>query len=388
MLPAANNYGYVDHNSTELVPSGKQYFEKLLQLINEARHTVHLQCYIFSDDATGQMVADALMEAARKKVKVWLMADGYASQKLNTAFINNLESAGVQFRFFNPLFKSAWFYFGRRLHHKIAVADGSVALVGGINISDNYNDTAAKKAWLDFALLVKGPVVKDICVVCSKTWNDFNPMGKSLNCDSYVQNNTPGSSLVKLCRNDWVRRKNDISKAYIEMLLHATAQVTILSSYFLPGKNIRRQMLQAAKRGVRVKVIAAGRSDVLVSKHAERWLYDWLLRNNIELYEYKSNILHGKLAVCDDQLLTLGSYNINNISAYATIECNLNVKDAPFIQTVHTQLEQIIANDCEKITSEQLVKSRNVFIRFTRWISYQFVRLLIYLFTFYFKHKP
>jgi cardiolipin synthase len=147
-------------------------------------------------------------------------------------------------------------------------------------------------------------------------------------------------------------------------------------------------MLQAAKRGVRVKVIAAGRSDVLVSKHAERWLYDWLLRNNIELYEYKSNILHGKLAVCDDQLLTLGSYNINNISAYATIECNLNVKDAPFIQTVHTLLEQIIANDCEKITSEQLVKSRNVFIRFTRWISYQFVRLLIYLFTFYFKHKP
>ena len=188
-------------------------------------------------------------------------------------------------------------------------------------------------------------------------------------------------------RNYWVRRKNEISATYIEMLLKAQTQVTILCSYFLPGKVIRRQMVHAIKRGVSIRVIAAGPSDVMLAKYAERWLYDWLLRNGIELYEYQKNILHGKIAVCDDRWMTIGSYNINNISTYASIELNLDVRNPVFAKEVREKLEEIIVNDCIRITPGQHIKTKNIFKQFIRWFSYEFIRTVVYVFTLYFKHR-
>ena len=94
---------------------------------------------------------------------------------------------------------------------------------------------------------------------------------------------------------------------------------------------MRRLLTNAAKRGVKIKVITAGPSDIMLAKHAERWMYDWLLRNKIELYEYQPAILHAKVAVCDSEWITIGSYNLNNISAYASIELNLDVHNADFV---------------------------------------------------------
>ncbi len=186
-------------------------------------------------------------------------------------------------------------------------------------------------------------------------------------------------------RNDWVRRKNEISGTYIEMLLTAKSEVTILCSYFLPGKVIRRLIVHARNRGVRIRVIAAGSSDIRTAKYAERWLYDWLLRNGIELYEYQKNILHGKIATCDDTWLTVGSYNINNISAYASIELNLDVRNPLFSAEVREVLETIINEDCIRITPEHHLKTKNLLKQFVRWLSYQFIRMAFYLFTFYYR---
>ena len=124
-----------------LVKSGSDYFNLLEQIIFEAEMKLHLQIYIFEEDETGQKIAKALIAAVKRGVKVFLVADGYASQDLSTSFIDRLKSAGVHFRFFNPLLKSKFFYFGRRMHHKVVVADGNKALVGGMNFSNNYNDT-------------------------------------------------------------------------------------------------------------------------------------------------------------------------------------------------------------------------------------------------------
>ena len=182
--------------------------------------------------------------------------------------------------------------------------------------------------------------------------------------------------------------KNEISNTYFEMLRSSQSEITILCSYFLPGKKIRKLMVQAIKRGVIIRVIATGKSDIMLSKYAERWLYDWLLRNKIELYEYETTILHAKIAVCDDKLMTIGSYNINNISAFASIELNLDIRNATFTKEVRQTLDKIIENDCERITTEHFIKTKNIFKQFARWFSYEFIKLMIYLFTFYFKrHK-
>jgi cardiolipin synthase A/B len=158
-----------------------------------------------------------------------------------------------------------------------------------------------------------------------------------------------------------------------------------LCSYFLPGKKIRKQIILAIQRGVKIRIIAAGVSDIVMAKSAERWLYDWLLRNKIELYEYQKTVLHGKLGVCDDEWMTIGSYNINNISAYASIELNLNVENADFTKGVREKLDQIISKDCILITMENHVKTKNIFKQFGRWFSYGFFRTVFYMFTFYFK---
>lgn len=380
---------YTVNNRVQLVRSGKDYFNTLVNTINKAQESIHLQTYVFSNDETGQFVAKALKEAALRGVKVYLLADAYASQGLSKDFIEGLTYSGINFRFFEPLFRSKYFYFGRRLHHKVTVIDVKYAIVGGINIANRYNDIGGEPAWLDFALLVEGEVVKELCVLCWKTWEGFKVNVSTPCYTNNFQFTIPANESVevKMCRNDWIRRKNEITATYVSMLRNASKEVTILCSYFLPGKVIRKQMLYAIKRGVTIRVVAAGRSDVEMMKYAERWLYDWLLRNGIHLYEYNKNILHAKVSVCDDEWMTIGSYNINNISAYASIELNLDVRNASFSQSTRLIMEKIIAEDCVRITPARLLAAKNIFNQFMGWLSYQLFRLIFYLFTFYFKRR-
>ena len=382
--------GYSSVNRVKLIRGGKPYFDLLLQMIAGAKESIHLQTYIYDDDETGIAVAEALKEAAMRNVKVYLMADGYASQVMSQSFINELRAAGIHFRFFEPLFRSKYFYFGRRLHHKMAVVDTSYALVGGINITNRYNDMPGKSAWLDYALYTEGETARELCVLCWKTWKGFPVnMGITPCEEKQLRFEIPAAerSDVRMRRNDWVRRKNQISKTYLEMLRNSSSQVTILCSYFIPGHVIRRNMVQAVNRGVKVRVIAAGPSDVMLAKHAERWLYDWLLRKGIELYEYRKNILHGKIAVADDEWMTIGSYNINDISAYASIELNLDVRNPDFAKEVKRELEEIIATDCILISPERHSSTKNIFVQFIRWFSYHFITAAFNLITFYFKQR-
>jgi cardiolipin synthase len=381
---------YTKLNRVELVRGGKPYFDRLLQMIGSAQETIHLQTYIYDNDETGQLVAEALKRAVRRNVQVYLLADGYASRGMSKSFINSLKEGGINFRFFNPLFKSKFFYFGRRLHHKVVVVDTKYALVGGVNITDRYNDMPGKPAWLDFALYMEGEAAKELCVLCWKTLNNY-PINMGLTpCEQkeiHLDIPLQASCEVSMRRNDWVRRKNEISATYIDMFRTSESHITILCSYFLPGRVIRRQLRYAAGRGVKIKVITAGRSDVKLAKYAERYMYDWLLRNKIELYEYLPTILHGKIAVCDSLWVTIGSYNINNISAYASIELNMNVRDEAFTKDAEQVLLQIAEKDCIQVTKEYNKRTKNIIKQFVRWLSYEFIRLTFYLFTFYFKRR-
>jgi cardiolipin synthase A/B len=384
----ATDAGYSTGNKVTLIRGGKPYFDLLLELIGKATESIHLQTYIYDDDETGNRVTEALKAAALRKVQVYLLLDGYASQVIAQQKINEMRQAGVHFRFFEPIFKSKNFYFGRRMHHKVFVADARYALSGGINISDRYNDMPDAPAWLDFALFTEGPVARELCVLCWKTWYNFPKKMGITPCEEkpvIFDFDEIATALVRMRRNDWVRRKNEISSTYIEMFGKAQSQITILCSYFLPGKVIRRLLINAAKRGVKIIVITAGRSDIMLAKHAERWMYDWLLRHNIKLFEYQPTVLHGKVAVCDSEWATIGSYNINNISAYASIELNLDVRDSNFAINVEGYFREIIQHHCIAVTEETHKKGRNIFIQFIRWVSYQFIRTVFYLLTFYYK---
>lgn len=375
-------------NKVKLIRGGSEYFRLLEKLIISSQHSIHLQTYIFENDETGEQVAKALKEAAKRKVQVYVLVDGYASQSLSSAFVQSLRKAGIHFRFFEPLFKSKYFYFGRRLHSKVMVVDSRYVLMGGVNIANRYNDMPGQPAWLDFGLYLEGPIAKDICILCWKTWKGYPKKIKSAPCevvDPSGYGHAHYSSLVRMRRNDWVRNKLEISHSYLEMFRTATSYITILSSYALPGNIFRRNLEKAVKRGVRVKMVISGRSDVILVKDAERYWYDWLLRNNIEIYEYQKNVLHGKLAICDGEWMTLGSYNVNDLSAYASIELNLDVRDYRVVKNAGELIQQIIEEDCLLITRENAGTGINLFKRLMQWFSYNLIRGTFNLFTFYYR---
>lgn len=378
--------GYTIHNRVQLIRGGKEYFNHLTELIRSASQSFHLQIYILDGDETGRTILGELMAAAARGVAVFVLADGYASQGVSKQ-LAELKASGVKFRWFEPLLRSKHFYFGRRLHHKVAVADGSRALVGGINLSNRYNDLSDQPAWLDWAILTEGQAAGKLFFICQDLWNKSG-WGKKKSERFNLKlsaANIPDKCLVGVRREDWVRRRIEISSSYLKMLSNASRDVYMMSSYFLPGRIMRRSIAAAAARGVKITVITAGKSDIHMAKHAERYLYRWMIRKNMRLYEYQPKILHGKISCADGQWATTGSYNLNYLSAYASIELNLEVLDEDFAASVQEQLEEIIRKDCVRITEDGLVKHYPWYIRFWQRISYDLIRFVFYLFTFYFK---
>src|SRR5690606_18364480 len=192
---------------------------------------------------------------------------------------------------------------------------------------------------------------------------------------------------IRMRRNDWVRRKHEISRTYREIFQQAEEGIILLASYFLPGRSVQRDMEAAASRGVRIRVVTCSRMDVPLVKDAERYMYDWLLRHGVEIYEYRGDMLHGKLATCDQKWMTVGSFNVNDLSARVSIELNVDLQGASVVRQTIAEMERIIENDCERITRENLALKSSLPARLVRWCAFRALRVLFFLGTFYMRQE-
>ncbi len=245
-----------------------------------------------------------------------------------------------------------------------------------------------EKAWMDWGIYAEGEVAADLFKVCRELWAKQKTAGEKE--PSYIE--LPAALISEQCqvrvrRNDWVRKYNQVSGSYIEMFHKATGEITIMSSYFLPGRLIRKKMAAAAKRGVSIRLVLAGSSDIMVTKYAERYIYRWIFKNKIRLYEYQGNVLHGKLSFYDDKWVTVGSYNVNFISAYASIELNLDIANKGFAGSVKQTIDAIIEEDCIEIRENEFASRYNFARRFMHQVSYEFIQLVFFLITFYFRPR-
>lgn len=361
--------GYSLNNAVKLIHDGGSYFRILEEMIDGAKESVHFQMYIFDEDETGTRIANALKRAANRNVKVYMLLDGYASRPLSAGFIDDLRAAGINFRWFQPLFRGDNFFVGRRMHHKVIVTDALHGLIGGRNISNRYNDLPDQPGWLDWAVYVTGDISRELYNRCIQMYFRRPPSSPA----PVKPYNSLEECKVRMRVNDWIRNKNQISRSYLEMLKRGERTVTIMSSYFLPGRVFRKNLRLASQRGLRIRVIVTKTSDVPLAKHAERFFYPWLLRRNIELYEYRQRVLHGKIACRDGTFVTVGSFNFNDLSAYASIELNLDIEDAEFGAQVETTLDRLIRDDCDRITAEDIKQK-------TRWWNTALYRMAYALF--------
>lgn len=367
-------------NKVKLIQGGLVYFQLLERIIDEAEESIHLQTYIYDEDETGTVIANALIRAAHRGVKVYILLDGYGSQNLSRDFIKKWTDAGIFFRKFESVFKSKRFYIGRRLHHKIVVIDAWRCTVGGLNISNRYNDTPEAGAWLDWVVYLEGEIAPHLKYICENRFRLRHHQQSDILKNKNKRFTLPGESIpVRIRVNDRLMGKRQIYNSYLEIFRVSVSSLVIMSAYFLPGREFRRSIVSAARRGVIVKVVLTGNADVFLVKYAERFIYRWLFKHKIEVYEYRKNVLHGKIALCDGQLMTVGSYNVNNLSAFASIELNLDVKQPQMVSAVHQRLEQIIKNDCTQMTEKAFNKQHNLLSRLAHRSAYALFRFLFFI---------
>lgn len=365
--------------SIELVHSGEDYFFRLQRIISSAKSEIHLQTYIFDNDSTGIKIANALKEAASRNVKVYVLLDSYGSSSLSSKFIKDLILCGINIRFFSPFFSSNNLYLGRRLHHKIVVVDGHIILIGGINISDKYHGTPSKEAWLDYAVQVENkPIAESVEQLCKNIYLKKKRTQRK-NINFHFHSVEDGS--VRIIQNDWLKRKNEIESSYIRSIREAKKEVIIVGSYFLPGRRLTNALKDTSRKGVKIKLILAGISDVPIIRRATCYLYSSLLKVNIELYEWNRSVLHGKAALIDNSWVTIGSFNLNHLSSYGSIEMNVVINSEKFADHFKLNLENII-HESENMTVEQLKIQSRFFTKIINWLSFQIVRLGLVIVTY------
>lgn len=373
---------FIAGHSIRFIHGGESYFNTLLELINECEHTLHLQVYIFDLDATGKIILKALEDAATRGVSVYLVVDGFGSMSLGNEFIERMKMQNISFRFFSPLPFPGILQAGRRLHHKVCVADKKKSLVGGINIADKYRGSKNELPWLDYALLVEGNVSNEINDVCERIFKKKFTLNPVKSKPEFISQGKDGVK-VRMTRNDWIRGKNEISSAYKTMLGNAHHEILIVASYFIPSRRLLKILVRAAIRGRKVNIVLGKISDVPFIKPATQYLYGKLLRSGVRIFEYKDAVLHAKVCVVDQQWVSIGSLNLNHLSELLSLEMNLEVLDKTFGASVSNEFHELIQNNCVEVNVLDFEKERTIFLKFKSWFSYKlfsgFMRILSFL---------
>jgi cardiolipin synthase len=313
-----------------------------------------------------------------------MLLDDFGSAKFSKSLNMRIKEAGIFYRRFSPVWTTKGPKFSLRLHHKLLLVDGKTAIIGGINIADKYHGIANFKEWLDFAVLIKGPVCSDFLEIARKLWNKKFTAKKNRSLEKIENPEFFENGLkVKVIQNNWYRRKLEIFKSYRTAIWSSHDKIILVASYFLPGGKNRRLLRKASRRGVDINIMLAAESDVPVFKRATNYLYGFLLRNNIKIFEYKHANVHAKAATFDGKLSTIGSYNLNHLSNFGSIELNVNILDSTFSKNFENLLAGILEKDCHQITMEDYMKRRTWFSKFADWFSYIFVRLMLKLVFFF-----
>jgi len=343
-------------NRVELLINGEDFFPSVLRAIDSARREVLLETFILRDDKVGRGLRQALIEAARRGVRVEAIADGYGTPDLDANFLGGLLEAGVRLHLFDPqpLLLGMRTNLFRRLHRKHVVVDGAVAFVGGINFSADHLADFGAMAKQDYAVKIEGPSVQDIRRACLELLSPAPDLeGTEVPpADAAHPGGPAGTCRTCLAIRDNRYRRTDIEQHYLRAIAQAKERLLIANAYFFPGYRLLRALREAARRGVKVRLILQGLPDMPLVRLCSKLLYDTLLRDGVEIYEYCDRPLHGKVAVADRRWATVGSSNLDPLSLSLNLEGNLMIEDEAFASGLDEHLQHLAAASCRRVTRQ------------------------------------
>ncbi|MDA8109099.1 MAG: cardiolipin synthase ClsB [Betaproteobacteria bacterium] len=384
---------YVGGNRLTLLRNGEQYFPALIAALDAARVEVFLETYIFANDETGSLVADALARAAGRGVKVHVLLDGFGAHDFSPRFRNMLAGAGAQVLMFRPEL-SRWRLRRsrlRRMHRKLACIDAALGFVGGINVIDDYDTPHQTPPRYDYAVRIEGPLAREVRTQAARLWSRvaWAAFGRRLRgldalmgtsrAQAPAQGAASGDGQrAALLVRDNLRHRNDIEDAYLDLIARAREEILIANAYFFPGRRFRQALATAAARGVRVVLLLQGRVEYVLLHYASRALYGSLLDAGIEIHEYHRSFLHAKVAVFDARWASVGSSNIDPFSLLLAREANVFVDDRGFATELRTSLMEAMRSGAQPVPPQSW-KRQPLWLRVRIWIGYGLARLLLSL---------
>jgi cardiolipin synthase len=347
----------------------------MLAAIDAAKKSVCLEIYIYQDSPLGIRFRDALVRAQERGVKVRVLVDAVGSYFLPAIFWEPLRNVGGEIRQFNPVALKRLII---RNHRKLLVCDDEIAFVGGFNIAPEYEGDGVKSGWCDVGMKIEGVLVAQLAASFEEMFARAEFRHKRLT----LLRKSNAKKIVALPKEQILfsgpgRGRNPFKRALHKDLKRAK-NVQMIIAYFLPTWRLRRELMRAARRGGKVQLILAGKSDVLLSLFAAQSLYRRFLKGNIEIYEYQPQILHAKLIIVDD-VVYLGSANLDARSLHINYEIMIRFENKIIAKEAHEIFSKNLEH-CHRVTGEEWRRSRTLWRRLKhRWAYFLLNRVDPYL---------
>jgi cardiolipin synthase len=356
LLQKIDNAPFLGGNEVEVYVRGDDAFAAMREAVAGAQTEILLESYIYKDDSTGRAFLDDLAAAAARGVRVKVLADALGSISTSDEFWREMEAHGIESRLYNPLFEKLW-YQPFRDHRKVLVVDGRIAFTGGMNIGEEYGSTSGVRqpqpgtTWRDTHMRVIGPTAWEMAIVFAEGWVQAEGSPLDLPTLSAAEAEAPGARILVLDSRP-NRGQAESAAALAAIVGAARRRVWITNAYFAPGWAAARILGQAARRGVDVRLLLPGMTDVPIVRHAGHGYFSRLLSRGVRIFEYQPSILHAKSLVADGYVSVAGSTNLDFRSFVFNAECDLLVLDEGVAARMEAAFEADLENAVEILRPE------------------------------------
>jgi cardiolipin synthase A/B len=341
---AIADWPWRDGNRFELLEATEQYFERMIQAIDDAQSYVLLEMYLVESGVLAGRFVEAFIRAAQRGIGVRLVLDGFGSLGFAQADRRRLIDVGVELRIYNVVQLRKRLHNFLRDHRKIMVVDGTVAFVGGVGLTDEFGVSGPPGwPWRDLVVEIHGPVVADWSQAFARTWKRSG--GELTLPVPSLEPLQDGARARVVLSEAWYR--SELANAVARRIGSANERAWIMSAYFVPSGRFRKALRRAARRGVDVRLVVPGPlTDHPLVRQAARRFYGKLLRNGVRIFEFQPRVLHGKMSICDDWV-SVGSSNLDRWSFKWNLEANQEIESEAFATVAAAVFEKDCAQSLE-----------------------------------------
>jgi cardiolipin synthase len=333
----------------QLLWKGRESFQILFDAVNRAEKFVCLQFYIIKDDETGTTMSELLRQKSREGTRVYILYDHFGSLGTPRNFWTEMRRAGIEIRASHPFKWTAPFHYVHRDHRKLIVIDSKKAFTGGLNIANEYSGFHLRRrsrGWRDTGILVEGPIVNELFDTFRKSWATWgggkiiHQEGNEKRSEKIPEKNVPALPIFVYSGKGRKRMKSLLRYS----IDHARTSILLTTAYFIPSRRLIERLEGAVKRGVKVRLLVPGKSDIPAASYAGRSFFKRLLEAGIEIHTYLGEMLHAKTYLFDRCWSIVGSTNLDYQSLVYNDEGNIGILDASFGSKMAEIFEEDLKN--------------------------------------------